>query len=208
MKNLLAIAALSASIPFAANAFMMIGPFPTTSVSLDFELLETAAGLVVTSVDTDGVAAEGYDVGFQITADSDFDFSDLSGSIEHSGTVTFNETVTLGEFSISLMGDVLTVSDTTGFDAPVFTLGDMSAPVMIDGYMLPDGMKVQKLILEFGELNVSADLATFLGDTSLTGADVGGAKVATYIVVPEPSTLAAIGLGVVALFFIFRRRRA
>ena len=61
----------------------------TTSVSLDLPLLESAAGLTLTDIDSSGEPfSEDFQVGFPITQDTDFTyeinpFAPVSGSIEH-----------------------------------------------------------------------------------------------------------------------------
>lgn len=68
-----------------------------TSVALDAQLLESAAYLTLVGADSAAEAvSEDFEVGFEITDATDFVFSlengitPISGSIEHSGTVTFN----------------------------------------------------------------------------------------------------------------------
>ncbi len=68
-----------------------------TSVALDTQLLESAAYLTLVGADSAATAAnEDFQVGFEITDATDFVFSTengitpISGSIEHSGTVTFD----------------------------------------------------------------------------------------------------------------------
>ena len=75
-----------------------------TSVFLDTELLDEAAGLELTGADSDATPAEGdFQVGFEITEDTDFTFSledgfaPVSGSIEHSGTVSFDLVTAVGD---------------------------------------------------------------------------------------------------------------
>ncbi len=75
-----------------------------TSVFLDTGLLDEAAGLELTGADSDATPAEGdFQVGFEITEDTDFTFSledgfaPVSGSIEHSGTVSFDLVTPVGD---------------------------------------------------------------------------------------------------------------
>lgn len=75
-----------------------------TSVFLDTELLDQAAGLELTDIDSDGTPAEGeFQAGFAITDATDFTFSlvdgfaPLSGSIEHTGTVDVDLVTQVGD---------------------------------------------------------------------------------------------------------------
>ncbi|WP_228021271.1 alkaline phosphatase [Vasconcelosia minhoensis] len=75
-----------------------------TSVFLDTELLGDEAGLELTGADSDASPAEGeFQVGFNIVDATDFTFSledgfaPVSGSIEHSGTVSFDLETPVGE---------------------------------------------------------------------------------------------------------------
>ena len=67
----------------------------TTSVFLDLPLLESAAGISLVDANSTGEPfSEEFQVGFPIEADTDFTFelpfAPVSGSIEHSGTITLN----------------------------------------------------------------------------------------------------------------------
>ncbi|MEM1278564.1 MAG: hypothetical protein AAGG53_00800, partial [Cyanobacteria bacterium P01_H01_bin.152] len=98
----------------------------TTSVFLDLELLEAAAGLVLESVDSEAAPfSDDFQVGFAINDETDFTytvepFAPVGGSIEHGGTITFDTVnnpdadITVGEFSIGF--DLSRVTDTaSGF---------------------------------------------------------------------------------------------
>ena len=75
-----------------------------TSVFLDTELLESAAGLELTGADSEGTPAEGdFQVGFEITEASDLTLNledgltPVSGTLEHTGTVSFDLETPVGE---------------------------------------------------------------------------------------------------------------
>ena len=92
-----------------------------TNVSFDTEFLASEAGLTFSEAeDTVEPTSEEFDLGFDITEESDFVFSEangftpLGGTIEHTGTVTFESgagDVTVGDVSVSY--DESRVSDTT-----------------------------------------------------------------------------------------------
>ncbi|MEO0512750.1 MAG: hypothetical protein AAF108_07630 [Planctomycetota bacterium] len=209
MRFVLATAVITAAGAVSAQQVDITGG--QTSVLLDTALLSAAAGLDLSSVSDDVIAPgeiEGS-VAFGINARDgslpttfEYDASDFlgsfSGTIEHAGSVFFNDdSVEVGDFTIGfdagrVGGDRsgFFVESTTGVAAILF---DVGAPSLLDA-------QASGLIIE-ADLLVSAEFAGFLGDTALTGADVGDARVNA---VPAPgaaaSLLAAAGFGV-------RRRR-
>jgi hypothetical protein len=150
----------------------------TTSVFLNLPLLKSAAGLTLTGSSTTGrPAAGGYQLGFPILPSSTFayrvPFAPVSGSINHSGTVTFNNSVTVGNFSIGFDATRATngrsgffVASTTGVKAILFDLGT------------PGSVNATRGLLTFGRtpLLVSPEFASFLGKPALAGANVGAAS--------------------------------
>ena len=151
----------------------------TTSVFLDLPLLESAAGLKLTGASSTGTpASASYQVGFPITKASDYryainPFAPVSGEIEHTGTVTFNNAITVGDFSIGF--DAARVSsaksgffvrDNVGGLGILFDVGTPKAAT-ISGTQF----KVE------ADLLVSPEFAGALGKSALTGADVGNALV-------------------------------
>jgi hypothetical protein len=197
-----------------------------TSVSLDLKTLEDAAGLRLASTAGTVPPADTFQVGFDITEASTFQFATengfelIGGSIEHTGTVTFEiigpeaSSVTLGDFSIgfdaSRISDLASgffVADTaSGGFLPVF---DLSAPGVVD-FADPD------LTIGDVDLLLSPELAELLAGegSGLAGADVGDAQVdaltvafqqrqvedgKTSVFLDVPLLSAAAGLEVIAL---------
>lgn len=150
--------------------------------------------------------------GFPITPATNFTFSDangltpLGGTIEHSGTITFNNSVTVGNFSIgfdpSRVGRITSgffVRDTASLGAVLFDVAPPSRLAL-----------TSSTISLAASLLVSAEFAGFLGNAALTGAEVGSASIEGQIsevaAVPEPTTvLGAIAAG--SLFVASRRNR-
>lgn len=182
-----------------------------TSVLLDTDLLSTAAGLDLSSVSPDvivpgelgaGSVAFGINARDAATLPTTFTYepglASFSGTIEHTGSVFFNsDTVEVGNFTIAydaarVGGDRsgFFVSSTTGVVAPLF---DVGSPVVDPADATGLGINA--------DLLVSSEFAAFLGDTGLTGADVGDAFVNA---VPEPGSLGLIAVGGLAAL---RRRR-
>ena len=157
-----------------------------TSVFLDLPLLETAAGLALTGVDSDAEPfSDTFQVGFAITDDTDFSFdtdpfTPVGGSIEHEGTVTFNDTITVGDFSIGFDGDRVSdaasgffVADTVeGNDLEI--LFDIGAPGVLN-------TTEDELTIADADLLLAPEFADALGLSELTGTDVGDARVDAFL---------------------------
>lgn len=184
-----------------------------TSVLLDTDLLQAAAGLSLSGVSNDveagnlGDASVAFGINprnnptlpttFRYTANS---FAPFSGSIEHTGSVFFNaDTIEVGNFSIGfdanrVMGDNsgFFVASTTGIAAILFDVANVSS-------LLADTTS----LFIAADLAVSPEFANFLGNANLTGAVVGQAAVKG-ISIPEPSS--ALLLGSLTLLAFGRRR--
>lgn len=154
-----------------------------TSVFLDLDLLSTAAGLELTGADSEAEPfSDDFQVGFDITDNTTFSFTadpftPVSGTIEHSGTVTFNGAVTVGNFSIGF--DANRVSDTaSGFFVEdtiegngVDVLFDIGAPGVVE-------TSNTELTIADADLLLAPEVVSILGlDAVLAGADVGDARV-------------------------------
>ena len=153
-----------------------------TSVFLDLELIESATGLALTGVDSDAAPfSEAFQVGFAINDDTDFSvtadpFAPVGGTIEHDGTITFNETVTVGDFSIGFDGDRVSesasgffVADTVeGNDLDI--LFDIGAPGVLE-------TTDSELTIAEADLLLAPEFTDALGLPDLTGADVGNARI-------------------------------
>ncbi|MFN6566146.1 PEP-CTERM sorting domain-containing protein [Dendronalium sp. ChiSLP03b] len=143
-------------------------------------------------------------VGFDIDPTTNFTFSDtgsftpLSGTIKHTGTVTFNNQTTIGNFAISFdstrainNASGLYLKDTYSLNTILF---DLSAPenVTLNG----NNLTLNKVNLLF-----SPEFAKIIGNPSLAGNLAGVARIDAKVVpanaVPEPtSTLAFLAAGV------------
>ena len=200
------------NIASAQNADVVGGQ---TSVLLDTDLLSAAAGLDLSGVSSDvgagslGDGSVAFDINprdaaslpttFSYTVG---DLSPFSGAIEHTGSVFFNnDTVEVGNFTIGFDANRVAgansgffVESTTGVSAILFDVADVSK-VAPTATALTVG----------GSLAVSPEFASFLGDTGLTGATVGLARVEGISAIPEPSTALAISL--LGLCAVVRRIR-
>ena len=197
------------SMVTAQNADVVGGQ---TSVALDTELLSMAAGLDLSGVSDDvgpgnlGDGSVAFDINPRDAASlpttfsySVGDLAPFSGSIEHTGSVFFNDdSIEVGNFSIGFdenrvggSNSGFFVASTTGIAAILFDVADV------------DKVDAAASELTIGaSLNVSPEFAAFLGDTGLTGATVGAARVEglSSSVIPEPTTAFAIALlGMVGL---------
>lgn len=156
-----------------------------TSVFLDVDALG-AVGLSLTGTigDVEAPASEDFLVGFTITPETDFAFSDeagftlLGGSIEHTGGVVFNggteAELAVGNFSIGF--DPNRVDETTG--ATGFFVQDLltTGAILFDIAGVAPSFDGENLTID-GELLVSSELSGALGNPNLLGAPVGSAQV-------------------------------
>ncbi|MEL6494567.1 MAG: hypothetical protein AAFQ41_05510 [Cyanobacteria bacterium J06623_7] len=156
-----------------------------TSVSLNLPLLELAAEITLVSADTDGEAfSEEFPLGFPIVEDTDFSFetepfTPLGGTIQHSGTVTLDlsgQEVTVGDFSIGF--DPARVSNTaSGFFISDTTDDVLDLEILFDISGTGDTSIEDGLTISEADLLVAPELADALGSASLSGADVGDARI-------------------------------
>jgi MYXO-CTERM domain-containing protein len=211
------IAALSLGGVASAEIVGVVGG--QTSVLLDLELIGSVTDLELTGA-SGGVITPGNlgpdSVAFAITSpyagavgsdfqyDSDDFIATLSGTIAHRGTITFNDSITLGNFDIAFdegLGAFAvfdTFFDGTGLGA-LFQIG---LPLTI--------APLEQTFDVMGDLLITQNFATILldlglTDTDLTGADVGDAFVQGFNqAVPGPGPLV---LAAVAVIGARRRRR-
>lgn len=203
--------AMSAATVSSAELVGMVGG--QTSVLLDLELLAAAANLNLTGI-SEGVIVPGNlgegSVAFVITPPTsasfpttfnyntnDF-FGTVSGSINHRGTITFNDAITVGNFEIALGGTGFVVIDTFGGLGTLFDLGVTSA---FPGELTFDATADLLVSASFAQALLDLGLAS----TNLTGADVGDAWIQGFNqVIPAPGAVAILAMaGLVGT----RRRR-
>ncbi|WP_139253754.1 hypothetical protein [Hydrococcus rivularis] len=155
-----------------------------TSVFLDESVLADA-NLKLTQTDAAEPNTEGFPegapaVGFEITPKTDFTFTQengftpVDGTIEHSGSLTFEGLGTVGDFSIGFdpsrdtdTASGFFIADTLDTDEILFDLGDPET-ANFDG---------ENLTIAGSDLLVSPELASLLGNESLAGTDIGGARI-------------------------------
>ncbi len=202
---------LSASLaPTSAMATLAELDGGETSVLLDADTL-ASVGLTISSVSPDVIVPGNLgaeSVAFAINSRSaappllpttfSYDPADFlgtfSGTIEHQGSVFFNgDTVEVGNFTIAFDGARVSgttsgfyVESTVGVTAILF---DVGIPSILE--------PTESNLTIAGDLLVSPEFADFLGNTELTGADVGDALVEGRV--PVPATLALIVLGLAGL---------
>ncbi|WP_335037533.1 hypothetical protein [Nostoc sp.] len=184
-----------APIQVEAATFKVISG--VTSIDRDHEDILKSIGLNLTGANnTIAPIPSNYLVGFNIDSATNFTFSDeggftpLSGTIEHTGTVTFNNQITVGEFSIGLApGRTVTgasgfvLRDTLSLNTILFDLS-IAEPVAFDG---------QNLTIPDVKLLISPEFASILQNSNLTGLFAGTARIdAQVAAVPEPDSVLAI----------------
>ncbi|MEB3212238.1 MAG: hypothetical protein VKL39_12830 [Leptolyngbyaceae bacterium] len=158
----------------------------TTSVFLDLPLLESVAGLSLTGVDSNAIPfSSDFQVGFAITDETDFTFTadpfaPVDGSIEHEGTVTFNNAVTIGDFSIGF--DANRVSDAASGFFVADTLEGNGLEILFD-ISIPGILETtdDELTIADADLLLAPEFADALGLNELTGADIGNARTDSFL---------------------------
>ncbi len=169
-----------------------------TNVLLDLATLSTA-GLDLSGVSTDVIApgdlGEGS-VAFPINPRSGeqpttfvyepTDLAPFSGSIEHTGDLFFDQGIALGNFSIGFDA-ARAVDGKSGFFVQSTKVGpDFVAAILFD-VENPSALDAQSTTLTIeGNLLVSPELAAFLGNPALAGADVGDARVSATALPSDP----------------------
>ncbi|MEH2168731.1 MAG: hypothetical protein V7K41_19165 [Nostoc sp.] len=166
-----------------------------TSIDREHEEILSSIGLNLTGTNqTVAPIPSNYLVGFNIDSLTNFTFSDeggftpLSGTIEHTGTVTFDQ-ITIGDFSIgfaprrTLTGaSGLVLRDTFSLNTILF---DLSTP----GLVAFDG---QNLTIPDVQLLISPEFADILDHPELSGLFAGNARIdAQVAAVPEPDSVLA-----------------
>ncbi|MEH2245711.1 hypothetical protein [Nostoc sp.] len=168
-----------------------------TSIDRDHEEILKSIGLILTGTNnTVPPIPSTYLVGFKIDPATNFTFSDeggfnpLSGTIEHTGTVTFNNNITVGNFSIGLAPG-RTVTGASGFVLrDTFSLNTILFDLSIPGPVAFDG---QNLTIPDVKLLISPEFATILPKPNLTGLFAGTARIdAQVTAVPEPDSVLAV----------------
>ncbi|MDZ7995627.1 MAG: hypothetical protein RM022_001155 [Nostoc sp. EfeVER01] len=183
-----------APIQVEAATFKVISG--VTSIDRDHEEILSSIGLNLTGTNqTVAPIPSNYLVGFNIDSLTNFTFSDkggftpLSGTIEHTGTVTFNNQITVGDFSIGFAPE-RTVTGASGLVLrDTFSLNTILFDLNTPGLVAFDG---QNLTIPDVQLLISPEFADILGDSKLTGLFAGTARIdAQVTAVPEPDSVLA-----------------
>ncbi len=207
--------------PMQAKASIFQVESGVTSVYHDLSFLRSI-GLDLTGTNnTTKPINNNFVVAFNITPSTNFTFSDangltpLSGTIEHTGTVTFNNQITVGNFSIGFdpkrainNASGLFLKDTVSLNTILF---DLSAPETI-------ALDDKSLTLTSVKLLFSSEFAGILGNSNLIGVVGGIAQlnasitpsisvaptVTSPVKIPEPGSVLAI-LTAGATFLVNKR---
>ena len=209
--------AAAAAVPFTAAAQVDVTG-GQTSVLLDTELLSSAANLDLFGASAEVIAPGNLgpdSVAFGINArdaaslPTTFSYDpatfpaggSFSGSIEHTGSVLFNDgTIAVGNFSIGFDGarvggdrSGFFVESTAGLTGILFDIKVNGATATASSLDVEGDLLVSA---EFAQILIGAQIVT----ADLTGADVGDALVQA---IPSPASAALLGLAGLAA----RRRR-
>lgn len=180
----------------AGQTSVLLDTTTLSSVGLDLSSVSPGigAGVIPGSVafPINSRSAASLPTTFEYTA-NDFPGGPFSGTIEHTGSVFFNmDAVEVGNFTIGF--DAGRVSgDNSGFFVESTT---GVAAILFDAQVTGLNEASETLLDLEVDLVVSPEFAGFLGDTGLTGADVGDARIQA--AVPEPATLLAAFTGLAA----------
>ncbi len=205
-------AAFVSIAPIQANAANYQIQSGVTSVAEDHEEILRSLGLNLTDMNnTAETIPNDFAFGFNIAPDTNFTFSDVggfsqpSGTIKHTGTITFNNQLTVGNFSVGFAptrainnASGFFLEDTVSLNTILF---DLSAP----GNLSFDG---KNLTLANVQLLFSPEFANILGNSSLTGQFAGTAQIdAKVAAVPEPTnTIALTAVGMIFLGIKYEKK--
>ena len=214
--------AIAGAITASASAGFVDIVGGATSVLLDTDTLSSAAGLDLSSVSPDvGSGSLPNSVAFDINArdaatfpttfsyDPDNFLGTFSGTIEHTGSVFFNnDSIEVGNFTIGF--DAARAGTLGGNASGFFVESTVGISAILFDIQNPSTLNATETDLTIGaDLLVSPEFGTFLLDngfssSNLEGADVGDALVEA-IAIPAPGALALFAL---TGFAPRRRRRA
>jgi hypothetical protein len=195
------------ALPEQATAATFVLENGVTSVFLDLPTLQSV-GLNLTG--TNGIVppvSSAFLVGFAITPATNFTFTTeggfapISGTIEHSGSVTFNNALTVGNFSIGF-DPARAIGNASGF----FVKDTITTGAALFDVAAPSSLLFNESTLKLdltADLLVSPELAGVLGNTGLAGAEIGAASI-NGAAVPEPTTM--LGALIAGGFLAARRR--
>lgn len=196
------------ALPEQAQAATFTLESGVTSVFLDLPTLQSVGLSLTGAADTVPPVSSDFLVGFTITPATNFTFTTnggfapISGTIEHSGSVTFNNALTVGNFSIGF-DPARAVGNASGF----FVRDTITTGVALFDVATPESLLFSEQTLKLdlkADLLVSPELAGVLGNSGLAGAEVGAASI-NGTAVPEPATI----LGALAAGgFLAARRRS
>lgn len=198
------IAAIGTIAPLRAEAAKYQVQSGVTSVYHDLEAFRQIGLDLTGSNNTVALINSNYLVGFSIAPTTNFTFSDtngftpLSGTIEHTGTVTFNNETTIGNFSVGF-DPTRAINNASGLflkdTLSELIVFDLSAPETVS-------LNSNNLILDQVTLFISPEFAnsSILSNSDLAGEFGGIVRVDAQVVsaaIPEPATtlgLLAIGM--------------
>lgn len=120
------------------------------------------------------------------TIEEETAFSLGGGSIEHEGTVTFNEEITVGNFTIGF-DEARATGDASGF----FVADTVDLDTILFDLSNPESLSVdsEELNLLGSDLLVSAEFAEILDDSALAGTDVGDVQTNAILAEESPGNL-------------------
>jgi hypothetical protein len=195
-----------AATPEQATAATFTLGSGVTSVFLNLPALQGVGLNLTGATDTVPPISSDFLVGFTITPATNFTFTTaggfapVSGTIEHSGSVTFNNALTVGNFSIGF-DPARAVGNASGF----FVRDTITTGIALFDVAAPSSLSFNEQTLNLdlaANLLVSPEFAGVLGNSGLAGAEIGAASI-NGAAVPEPTTI----LGALAAGGLLAARR-
>ncbi|NJN29413.1 MAG: serine hydrolase [Synechococcales cyanobacterium RM1_1_8] len=158
----------------------------TTSLFLDFSLLETAGLIIQNTTPTATPFSNQFQLGFEIADSTDFrfdsvPFAPLGGSIQHTGEIEFlfgdDALLSIGDFEIGFEGDRITETNSGFYVADTLEDG-LGLDILFD-ISNPERLIIQndELTLADADLLLAPELAQVLGLNDFVGADLGDTRI-------------------------------
>lgn len=201
------VAVVSVIAPEKATAATFQLSSGVTSVFLDLPTLQTVGLSLSGTTDVVPPVSNDFLVGFEIAPQTTFafttdgGFAPVGGTIEHTGSVTFNNALTVGNFSIGFDA-ARALGNASGF----FVRDTITTGAILFDVAAPESLLFNEQTLKLdlkADLLVSPEFAGVLGNVGLAGAEIGAASI-NGTAVPEPTTM----LGALAAGgFLAARRR-
>lgn len=189
--RVLAVAVIATLMPLASVAAPVTGGVTTVTLDSGTVTALTGLGFSIAPISPSTVGGTPLAAAFPITG------GDTTTAITHSGGLTFTRSST----SASISNFIINLS---GPQANVITGTLLAGSTSQSGVRLFDIGSGLSLTLD---AQLGAGLSTVFEIPNLSGAAIGTATVSPNAAVPEPTSMALVGAGILASFATFRRNK-